>query len=112
MVIQPFVENAIWHGIAPVQKKGQVTVAFSIEINQLIISIEDNGAGYNPKTGDTQETDKTSLGMHITRKRLQLLSEDSGMQHYFDIRARMTDNGTPEGTTVTITLPLLWDAIH
>lgn len=112
MVIQPFVENAIWHGIAPVQKKGQVTVAFSVENNQLIISIEDNGAGYNPKTGDTQETDKTSLGMHITRKRLQLLSEDSGMQHYFGIRARMTDNGTPEGTTVTITLPLLWDAIH
>ena len=69
MVIQPFVENAIWHGILPKKEKGLVKVRMRIQDNarHLICEIEDNGVGIdNVVKSSTHE----SKGMKITEQRL------------------------------------------
>lgn len=112
MVIQPFVENAIWHGIVPLQKNGSIIISAFAENNSLKILVEDDGTGYKPKTETLSDSTKTSLGINITRKRLQLLSEDTGLQHNFSIEPRITQNGQADGTKVIITFPLLTDTIR
>jgi tetratricopeptide (TPR) repeat protein len=69
MVIQPFVENAIWHGVLPLKKKGKVTISLNVTENleALICSVEDNGVGFQNKK---QENGHESQGMKITEERL------------------------------------------
>jgi tetratricopeptide (TPR) repeat protein len=67
MIIQPFVENAIWHGILPKNTRGQITVTIARgEQKKMIIIIEDNGIGFNTKTDSGHEP----KGMKITEQRL------------------------------------------
>lgn len=47
MIIQPFVENALWHGILPQNKPGKILISFIKKDNQLSVHIDDNGIGIN-----------------------------------------------------------------
>ncbi len=69
MTIQPFVENAIWHGILPKKTKGKVWVRLkpSNQTNMLICEIEDNGIGIKAQL---QRKGHESKGMKITEQRL------------------------------------------
>ncbi|MBL7816618.1 MAG: histidine kinase [Saprospiraceae bacterium] len=68
MLIQPFIENAIWHGILPSKKQGEIQVLIVKENdNQLVISIEDNGIGL-------EESKKLKQSNHIARS-LQIINE-------------------------------------
>jgi tetratricopeptide (TPR) repeat protein len=64
MIIQPFVENAIWHGILPSKKKGVVTVTVKNESN-IICTITDNGIGMKAKGKDHEPK-----GINISERRL------------------------------------------
>lgn len=69
MLIQPFVENAIWHGLLPKDgKKDLVIKVHSTSINTLEIIIEDNGVGLNPNEDKTHQ----SRGISLIKKRLEL----------------------------------------
>lgn len=72
MIIQPFLENAILHGITPKEGKGDIKVIFSRQEGKLLCVVEDNGIGRQPK----EETQRTSMGIEITRKRLDILNAD------------------------------------
>ncbi|MFT5822258.1 MAG: tetratricopeptide (TPR) repeat protein [Crocinitomix sp.] len=69
MIIQPFVENAIWHGLLPMKKKGKVIVRLSCSDNvkMLICEIEDNGVGIQQQV---KRKEHESKGMKITEQRL------------------------------------------
>ena len=68
MLIQPFIENAIWHGILPSKKEGLIKIHFSQKTNNLLtISIEDNGIGF-------EESQKLKKSEHIGRS-LQIVNE-------------------------------------
>lgn len=69
LVIQPFVENAIWHGILPKKSKGKIGVTLTLETNDdsIICVIEDNGVGMN---NETKTGGYESKGMKITEQRL------------------------------------------
>lgn len=112
MVIQPFVENAIWHGVVPAQANGKVLISVVSENNELLIKVEDDGVGYKKKSDLDVETSKTSLGINITKKRLSLLSENTGKEYNIKIHSRYLGNKQTKGTTVIITLPLESDTIH
>jgi LytS/YehU family sensor histidine kinase len=69
MIIQPFVENAIWHGLLPMKKKGQVIVRLKLDnrTDLLICEIEDNGVGIQEQR---ERKGHESKGMKITEQRL------------------------------------------
>jgi len=110
MVLQPFVENAIWHGLLP--KKAEGTGFITIDIKQkedsLICLIEDNGIG-REKAFELQEKSvykSKSLGLKITEERLKLLSNSLQRQ-----LIRITDLkdalGQALGTRVEVNIPTI-----
>lgn len=99
MAIQPIVENAIIHGIAPKRDGGQIKIYGEKYNNDIIISIMDNGNGF-PKDVlmNIQRTDnKSGLGFRNTDKRLK---QYYGQQ--YGLRIIKSDYS---GSTVTITIP-------
>ncbi len=78
MVLQPFVENAIWHGLMHKEEAGTITIAVKEEEDRLLCTIEDNGVG-RAKAQLLQETSilkSKSMGIKITEERLRLLSKE------------------------------------
>jgi tetratricopeptide (TPR) repeat protein len=68
LVIQPFAENAIWHGVLPKKTKGQIniTIKENLQNNSLLCLVEDNGMGFDKTKINTHE----SKGIQITEQRL------------------------------------------
>jgi LytS/YehU family sensor histidine kinase len=104
LVVQPFVENAIWHGMAGKEGGGHINLHVAKHDGQLRWTIEDDGAGrHAPKfpPAEGTPTKKTSLGTAITRARLDLVQKQHGGKagfHYTDL---------PQGTRVEVDMPLL-----
>jgi LytS/YehU family sensor histidine kinase len=109
LLVQPFVENSVWHGIQNKPGKGHIDIEFKLRNDLLFCSIEDNGIG-RKKAGLIQsEYHKShhSLGTHITQDRMRLLRELYGKKldiKTIDIKNRQN---TPAGTRVEINLPIL-----
>ncbi len=99
LLIQPFVENAIIHGLEGKTETGMIKVSFRGDRELLAVEVEDNGAGFDPG----QTPDEESLGMTITRRRLEMMKginkKVSGMQ----VVPRFDAAGARQGTRV-----LLW----
>jgi len=79
MLLQPFIENSIWHGILTSDKKGSITIDISKREDKLIIKIVDDGIGIDVsranKKGKKQHHD--SKGMDLTKGRIDLISKVS-----------------------------------
>lgn len=77
MLIQPFLENAIWHGLRYKTEKGFLKLNFEKSKNQLNISIEDNGIGIKESKNQKTEHQKTrnGRGMKNTLERIKLLND-------------------------------------
>ena len=98
MVIQPFLENAIWHGVSNQAGTGIITlqIQLSAEEENVVVVIEDNGAGF-----DTSEPRKeTSKGVTLVKERLELLKETKGSESVVAIES---DVGA--GTCVSLRFP-------
>ncbi len=73
MITQPFIENAVEHGMRQIEKNGLIQVNYTINQSELLISIIDNGSGLS---SDKQEKDKhNSLATVITKERIENISK-------------------------------------
>jgi len=81
MLLQPFIENSIWHGILPRDKRGNIDVVVTKQEGKLIILIKDDGVGIDTsienKKGKKQYHD--SKGMELTKGRIKLISKTSNI---------------------------------
>ncbi|MBS7256302.1 sensor histidine kinase [Flavobacterium branchiicola] len=98
MLIQPFVENAIIHGIAKQSDKGLITLEIVPKENQVLVKITDNGKGYQDKSNI--EDNHQSLSGAIARERLEILARENKIKTSIEI----TFNET--GTVVLLVLPI------
>jgi LytS/YehU family sensor histidine kinase len=108
MIIQPFIENAIWHGL--LLKKGEKELRihiFTVD-DYLHIEIDDNGIGREEaKNYSTTKLKKESLGMKITMERLHLLEQNQNIKTYIRIDDKYAAGKIPAGTKATIQLPII-----
>lgn len=106
LLIQPYVENAVWHGLMPLKdRKGILDIVIRTENEMLKIKITDNGLGRERSQLIRKKLSHKSMGMDISQKRVELFGEGNKEAHII-----ITDlyNGTePNGTSVEITLPLI-----
>lgn len=107
MVLQPFLENAIWHGIAPKKDAGKITTRFMLKEEQLICEVEDNGIGFQASNG-SKTTDHKSKAMKITRKRLKNLPEDAKNISSLKI-TDLSRAANGQGTKVQLIMPVITD---
>jgi tetratricopeptide (TPR) repeat protein len=75
LILQPFVENSIWHGISKKEGNGKINIRIKKESNEMISCIvEDDGIGRRSSASDSSN-EKTSLGMKITQARIDVLNK-------------------------------------
>lgn len=110
MLIQPHVENAILHGL--VNRKddqGRLTLSFyEHSQNTIKCVVDDNGIGRDSSL-ELQEKDKKShksRGVSNTKQRLYYISKLSGLELNMDYKDKYDKNGNPEGTVVTLIIPV------
>lgn len=111
MVIQPFIENAIWHGLLPKEGgDGQLTVFFSENRNnpdEILCEITDNGIGRQANERMKSHLKKHhSKGNTITGERLKRLSKVP-LNEPIEFVDLLHADGQPAGTKVILHLPLL-----
>lgn len=108
MIIQPFVENAIKHGVCYLtNKRGKLTIRFYKKEDALYCEIDDNGIGRDASQKLKTEAGRIykSQGMELTRKRLDLMSKKNRAGYEITITDKTNNLHESEGTTITIKLP-------
>jgi len=109
MLLQPFIENALWHGVSATKKDIHVEIKFIKQGQTLVCQIDDNGIGINQaqKNKSASRTRHMSHGISNIRTRVSLLNEkyhQDGLVTLEDKKDIMGDAVT--GTIVTLSLPL------
>lgn len=108
LLLQPFVENAIIHGLIPKKGRGYIDIDFSIEAQSLVCKIIDNGIGFN-KSKELKEnlvSVHKSMALDITRKRLEMMEAMTTKTSNVEIEERIAPNGEIMGTIVILKLPI------
>jgi len=109
MILQPFIENAIKHGLKYIEgKRGMIEVNFTEKNNVLECSVKDNGIG-RKKAEDlnknSKETYHKSTALLVTQERLDLLKEDKNMES-LEILDLFYEDGNAAGTKVIVRIPV------
>ena len=108
MLLQPFVENAILHGLRHRQEPGgNLLVGFQLKNERLEVTIQDNGVGRARSAEINAKRGKKSLATSITAERIDLLSKSLGAPVSFSITDLKDENGNATGTRVVLSLPQL-----
>ncbi|XCF06952.1 tetratricopeptide repeat protein [Tamlana crocina] len=98
MIMQPFVENSIWHGVSKLNGAGVITIQVKkLNNQQLCYSVEDNGVGITP--ANKKNTAHKSLGIKITNDRIAVLNKTK------NINAQIKIINKSLGTRVEVILP-------
>ena len=102
MIIQPFIENSIIHGIAPLKSMGKITVSILNKRDYIQCVIEDNGVGRKFSHNLNKDRIYESTGIHVTQKRLDLLNGISNNSNIkmFEIIDLYDKEGMSTGTKV------------
>jgi hypothetical protein len=105
LLSQPFVENAIWHGLMPSERKEKkITIKTFQENGISYLSIEDNGIG-RIKSAEYKENrtfKKNSIGIKLVQERIDFFNLQYGYQYYYEILDLLDHSGKPIGTKVIL----------
>lgn len=109
LIIQPYVENAIWHGLLHKESGGELNIHVSmIGEGMLQCVIEDNGVGRDKarELKSKSATSRKSLGMKLTEDRLTLLNKHAELNASIDIIDLKNDHNLSLGTKVILKIPV------
>jgi len=102
MLTQPFIENALEHGLKSIDYNGMLSVSFMLKIDSLMVRIEDNGLGLEAASRRNDDKEKhISLASIITKERLDFLNKKKRQKIYFEMKSLPS-----RGTLVTFSIPL------
>lgn len=104
LLLQPFCENAIWHGLMHKEGHGHLTISISEENKILHCVIEDDGVGREKAAtlkSKSAEREK-SMGLQITAKRLALLNGENSTDTFYEIDDIVNESGDVTGTKVSL----------
>ena len=109
LILQPFVENALWHGFA--MKEGDRTLKIGVRKehdSHIIITIEDNGIGREKalKAKQKKLITRESIGIQLTKDRLDNFSKEYENKHSLELIDLHDDNNKPCGTVVVMKIPV------
>lgn len=110
LLLQPYVENAILHGISPLPgDTGMLLIHIKTAGNKLICIIDDNGIG-RKKASELKQSKASvhqSLGLSVTEERLNLMGNLNRSETSILTEDKSDEQGHPAGTKITLTIPLL-----
>ncbi|MCF8234450.1 MAG: histidine kinase [Bacteroidales bacterium] len=104
MIIQPYLENAIIHGLINSEKKGKIKIGFSLDKKNISCVVEDNGIGRERAVQIRNESGikRKSRGMLITKERLEILKKQHNEKFSVNIIDLKNPDGSAKGTRVEL----------
>ena len=111
LLIQPFAENAIWHGLMQKNEAGHLDIKVVQEDRHLILRVTDDGVG-RQKAAEIKSKSATrhkSLGLKITEDRIAMLGASAMTESSITINDLVHPDGSAAGTEVNIKIPLVYD---
>ncbi|HEX5654053.1 MAG TPA: histidine kinase, partial [Chitinophagaceae bacterium] len=111
LIIQPYAENAIWHGLMHKEEKGHLEIDITQEGENLLFRIKDDGIGRQQSAALTSKsaTRHKSMGLKITADRIAMLQRSVSQQSPVVINDLVNADGSPAGTEVLIKIPVTYD---
>jgi len=111
LLIQPFVENAIWHGLMHKGDKGQLYIQIYSENGYLFLTVRDNGIGRKQASeeADKKSTRYHSMGLKLTEERIDLLRQTRDRKSKVTINDLVNTDGSSAGTEVVVKIPSIYD---
>lgn len=109
MIIQPYVENAIKHGLLHKKKEREVVISFHKETTGVVVKIEDNGIG-RKKSEELKKVKKSrhlSFSTNANEKRLDILNKGMSQNIALEIIDKENEYGEATGTIVILHIPYL-----
>ena len=109
LLLQPFVENAVWHGLMYKEGEKRLRISFREDDDTLICEVEDNGVGRAEaariRTARLAGKGQESVGTKLSQQKLQLLQSRYGIAARLEIEDLCNQDGSAAGTRVTVTIP-------
>jgi len=111
LLLQPYVENAIHHGLMLKKERGHLWIEIKQKEQYLVCSITDDGIGRKKAAELKNATAAThkSMSMNITASRIALLNQSKQFKSGVKIVDLVLEDGSPGGTQVIINLPLMYN---
>jgi len=109
LLLQPYVENAIWHGLMHKDGPGKVTITIEPDGQNLRFRIEDDGIG-RKKAKEYQSSygvKKQSMGMNITKNRIEMFNDVYNIQADIRVEDLYSDEGQACGTRIILHIPMI-----
>jgi LytS/YehU family sensor histidine kinase len=105
MLIQPYIENAVWHGLRYKDTKGKLELNFSQESDDLVVEIVDDGIGRKKSAELKTENQKrhNSTGLKNIRERISIINK----VYHANYRVTVSDIAEGAGTRVLLYLPMV-----
>lgn len=98
LMLQPFIENCIWHGFTEKETRGHIAIDFRRKHNLLLCSVDDDGLG---RTLNTAVSNRKSLGITLTQDRIEILNQQKNGK----AKLQIIDKRHNAGTRVEVSLP-------
>jgi tetratricopeptide (TPR) repeat protein/two-component sensor histidine kinase len=107
LLVQPFVENAILHGLMTKQGDRKLVLSFHDRDEEILCTVEDNGVGREAAAAEKKRRGRleVSRGLSVTEQRLALLEKNLDYKASVQFEDLKDEEGTPAGTRVTIRIP-------
>jgi LytS/YehU family sensor histidine kinase len=108
LLLQPYVENAIWHGLMPKEDGGHIKINVGMLKNEILeINITDNGIGRAAAAANNKMAGKhRSYGMKATTERITLINQVYKTGASVFVHDLIDDKGQAAGTQVTLQIPV------
>jgi len=106
LIVQPFIENAIWHGIMPKEEGGTLTVAITKKEDAISCIIDDDGIGREMSKQNKfkgEPSTHQSKGVHLTQSRLDLDNVLNKRNAFVETTDKKNAEGKSSGTVVVLT---------
>jgi len=111
LIIQPFAENAIWHGLMHREEKGQLDIEIWRDKNDLFFKITDDGIGRKQSEAFASKsaTRQKSMGLRVSADRISLLQPSDSKNPSLNINDLVNPDGSAAGTEVIVKIPVTND---
>src|SRR5437762_4352559 len=111
LILQPYAENAIWHGLMHKEDKGQLDIEVSQEGGYLYFKVSDDGVGRKQSAAlaSKSATKHKSMGLRITADRIAMMQRSNGTESPVTINDLVNADGSAAGTEVIIKIPVMYD---
>jgi ligand-binding sensor domain-containing protein len=111
LIIQPYAENAIWHGLMHKKEKGHLEIELYIKEKILFCKITDDGIGRKRAAELKTKSSLTykSMGMRITADRIAIMQQQEQNNTFISVNDLVLPDGRSAGTEVLIKVPVTYD---